>query len=108
DLQVLRQRRDDLAALVGDDHEVLDPHADRPGDIDARLDRHDHPGGERVLASRGPSWTSRPTPCPRPWPKCSAWPASSMIARATASTSRPVGPGRTAASAASWAAATRS
>ena len=25
--------------------------------------------------SRGASWISSPTPCPSPWPKCSAWPA---------------------------------
>ncbi len=43
---------------------------------------------------RGPSWTSMPTPWPRPWPKCSAWPAASMMSRATASTSLPLGPGR--------------
>ena len=46
-----------------------------------------------LLDSRGPSWTSSPTPWPRPWPKCSPWPAAAMTSRATASTSRPVGPG---------------
>src|SRR4051812_38697562 len=53
DPQVLRQRRDDLAALVGDDHEVLDPHADRAGHVDARLDGDDVPRLQRVLALLG-------------------------------------------------------
>src|SRR5436190_873778 len=33
---------------------------------------------------RGPSWMSRPTPWPRPWPKWSLWPASSITLRAAA------------------------
>src|SRR3954468_11472050 len=53
DPQLLRQRRDDLAALLGDDHEVLDPHADRARHVDARLDGHDVAGGERGLALLG-------------------------------------------------------
>ena len=32
---------------------------------------------------------SRPTPWPRPWPKCSPWPAPSITLRAAASTSSP-------------------
>ena len=58
---------------------------------------------EMAMRRRGASWTSIPTPCPSPWPKCSPWPAPSIMSRATASTSAPVGPGRTASSAASCA-----
>ena len=97
-----------VAAVLGDDDEVLDPHAAAAGQVDARLDGHDvarRPArSSPVRASRGASWTSSPTPCPSPWPKCSPWPAASMMSRATASTSRPVGPGRTASSAATCAA----
>src|SRR3954447_2756659 len=53
DPQVLRQRRDDLAAVVGDDDEVLDPHADRAGHIDPRLDRDDVARLQRVLPLLG-------------------------------------------------------
>ena len=68
-----------------------------PGHVDARLDRDDvarrpaRASPER--ASRGASWVTSPTPCPSPWPKCSPWPAASMMSRATASISRPSGPG---------------
>ena len=53
DLQLLRQRRDDLGAVVGDDHEVLDPHAHGARDVDPGLDRDDHAGGQRGLALLG-------------------------------------------------------
>src|SRR5829696_4840631 len=45
-----------------------------------------------VRASLGASWTSIPTPCPRPCPKCSPWPFSVIMSRATASISLPAGP----------------
>src|SRR3954462_5497443 len=53
DPQVLRQRRDDLAAVVGDDDEVLDPHTDRAGHVHTRLDRDDVARLQRVLPLLG-------------------------------------------------------
>ena len=97
-------------AVLGNDDEVLDPHPEPARQVDAGLDGDDFAGGEDVVGalgeSRGPSWTSRPTPCPSPWPKCSPWPAASITLRATASTSSPLAPARTASSAASCASST--
>ena len=80
---VLRQRGQDLVAVVGDDDEVLDAHADGARHVDAGLDRDDLPGRQRGLAllatAAGPRGPRGPTPCPSPWPKCSPWPAASMI-----------------------------
>jgi hypothetical protein len=61
-----------------------------------------------VRDSRGASWISIPTPWPRPWPKCSPWPAASITSRASASTSRPLGPARTASRPRCWARSTSS
>ena len=101
--KLFRGLREDVAAALGDDDEILDPHAADARQVDARLDGDDvarRPAGvSAVRASRGASWVTSPTPCPRPWPKCSPWPAASMMSRATASISRPSGPGRTASSA---------
>ena len=33
--------REDIAAVLGDDHEILDPHAADARQVDARLDRDD-------------------------------------------------------------------
>ena len=54
-------------------------------------------------ARRGSSWTTRPMPCPRPWPNASPKPAASIRSRAAESTPGPDAPGRTASSPASWA-----
>ena len=40
-----------------------------------------------LTASRGPSWTNMPSPCPSPWRKRRPKPALAMTARATLSTS---------------------
>ena len=40
-------------AVVGDDHEVLDAHADGARDVDPGLDRDHHAGSERGLALLG-------------------------------------------------------
>ena len=62
-----------LPSSVDLDH-VLDPHTPEAGQVDAGLDRDHGPGGDHVLAvtaQGGPSWISRPTPCPSPWLKAS-------------------------------------
>src|SRR5687767_10978869 len=49
----LRQPGEHLVAVRGHDDEVLDPHPDVTGQVDARLDGYDVPGGERALGARG-------------------------------------------------------
>ena len=103
-------RAEDLPAVVGHDDQVLDAHAEAPGQVDAGLDGDDLAGGELarlVLARRGSSWTSRPTPWPRPCPKRSPCPPP-MMARAAASASRPLTPARVASRPASCASSTSS
>ena len=98
DPQVLGQRAEDLVAVLGHHHQVLDPHAAAARQVDARLDGDDVARLERRLARcepraaapRGPPARRRG---PSPWPKCSPWPAASMMSRATASISRPPRPG---------------
>ena len=82
-----------LDAVLRDDDEVLDPDAADAREVDARLERDDVAGLERLARLRpepGASWTSRPTPWPSPWPKCSPKPAASITSRAAASASRPL------------------
>src|SRR6266540_2472027 len=45
--QILRERGQDLGLAVADDDEVFDANPAEPGDVDARLDGDDIPGGER-------------------------------------------------------------
>ena len=111
--QRLVQAVEYFLTVLADDQQILDAHAEtRPaGRRPARRSRRCPPPARRspsVRDSRGASWMSMPTPCPRPWPKCSPCPAASMTSRATASTSRPVGPAWTAARPANWASSTSS
>src|SRR5438105_2567228 len=46
DAQLLRQPAQDVVALVGHDHQVLDPYPEATREVDARLDR-DHVAGEQ-------------------------------------------------------------
>src|SRR4051794_14307565 len=50
-LKGLVERRQHLAAGVGDQHVVLDADAALAGQVDARLDRDDHPGPQLFLAA---------------------------------------------------------
>ena len=61
--------------VLGDRHEVLDPHAELPSRYTPGSTETTFPGtstcSERWV-SRGSSWIFIPTPCPSPWPKWSA------------------------------------
>ena len=48
--ELLRETREHHRGAVCDDHQVLDPHAELAGQVDARLDRHDAARLERLLA----------------------------------------------------------
>ena len=76
--EVLREVREGAAAVLGDEHRVLDPDAAEPGTVDAGLHGHHVPDLEsrpwRPATANGSSWMSRPTPWPVPWVK-SARPA---------------------------------
>src|SRR5947209_1100787 len=50
DRQLLGQPRQDVGLGVGDRDEVLDAHAETPRQVDARLDRHDASGLQRLVA----------------------------------------------------------
>jgi hypothetical protein len=41
DRELFGDRGEDLASVVRDHDQVLDPHAEAPGDVNAGLDRHD-------------------------------------------------------------------
>ena len=43
-------------AVRGHDDEVLDPHPEVAGQVDAGLDRHDVPGGELAVSVGGEAW----------------------------------------------------
>ena len=68
--ELLRECRQDLGFALPHNHQVLDPHTDLAGHVDARLDASPRcPRGarpRRSWPSRGASCTSSPTPCPRP------------------------------------------
>src|SRR5918911_4088141 len=51
--ELLRERGQDLGAVVSDDDEVLDADAAAALEVDARLDGHDVPGSERVRGRVG-------------------------------------------------------
>src|SRR5207247_1148279 len=51
--QVLADRREHVRPVGGHHHEVLDPHAEAPGDVHARLDGDDGAGLERRLVALG-------------------------------------------------------
>src|SRR5680860_32970 len=51
-LQILGQTAEIATAVLGDDDEILDPHAELTGQVDARLNRHHFAGGEHVLRAR--------------------------------------------------------
>ena len=46
--QLLRERGEEVDAVVADDRQVLDPHAAEALEVDARLDRDGVPGAQRV------------------------------------------------------------
>src|SRR5206468_8041347 len=50
--ELLRVLRQHLAAVLGDGHEILDPHAEAAREIDPRLDGDDVAGDERVARLR--------------------------------------------------------
>ena len=71
DSQVVRVVGERLAAVLGDEQQVLEADAADPVDaLDARLDRDHVAGDERARRRRGRgpggSCTSRPTPWPSP------------------------------------------
>src|ERR1700730_12301755 len=49
--QILRQAREDLAAALGHDDQVLDPHAEAPGYVHPGLDRNHVAGVQPVLGA---------------------------------------------------------
>ena len=67
--EVVREVRQDLAAVLGDDHQVLEPAAAVALAVAAGLERDHVAGQQRVgrAAQPGRSCTSSPTPWPSPW-----------------------------------------
>ena len=97
---VLLRRRAAVGSVHGDD--VLDAHAEPPGQVDAGLDREAHAGHERWRSPStmyGGSWVVSPMPCPTRWMKYSPYPASVMTGAGhpvdLLARRRPAGPPRT-------------
>ena len=58
-LEVVRVLRQVLGAVVGDEHEVLEPHAAVALPVEARLDRDDVAGAQRAPSTRAPGRAAR-------------------------------------------------
>src|SRR5207248_10991797 len=64
DAQLLRQPAQNVVALVGHDHQVLDPYPEATREVDARLDRDHVPGEQRPVRALGQAGAPAALPAP--------------------------------------------